>query len=84
MTNDPVTRIELYYAIENAFSSPPVHAATLIAAAREHHARPEIIEALGDLPEGQPFKRLRDVWEHFPDMPTGAVDTLRTAAEGKN
>jgi len=84
MISDPVTRIELYYAIENAFISPPVDAAALIAAAREHHARPEIFDALGKLPEGEPFRRLRDVWEHFPGMPTGAVDTLKTTAEGTN
>lgn len=84
MANDPVTRIELYYAIENAFTSPPTDAAVLIAAAREHHARPEIIDVLGNLPEGEQFRRLRDVWEHFPDMPTGAVDTLKPTAEGQN
>lgn len=76
MTIDPVTRIELYYAIENAFASPPVRAADLLAAAREHSARPDIISVLSDLPEDQVFKRLRDVWEHYPDMPTGSVEEL--------
>lgn len=76
MTTEPVTRIELYYAIENAFATPPAHTADLLAAARSHGVRREVIDALSTLPDGHLFPRIRDVWEYYPDMPTGAVGDL--------
>jgi hypothetical protein len=72
MRQPVVTRIEVYYAIEKAFASAPLEREDLISAAREHGGRPELLETLAQLPERRRFARLRDLWEHFPDMPTGS------------
>lgn len=76
MTIEPVTRIEMYYAIESAFASPPVTTEELSRAAHAHSARAELLTALAGLPAGHVFPRLRDVWEFYPDMATGAVGDL--------
>lgn len=76
MTLDPVTRIEVYYAIESAFASPPVRPTDLIDTARSHSARTAVLDALAELPADHVFVRLRDVWTFFPTMPTGAVGDL--------
>lgn len=72
MTAEPVTRVEIYYAIEDVFATPPVRAADILAAARTRGLREEVLDALGTLPADQPFQRLRDLWQYYPDMPTGA------------
>ncbi|WP_431792056.1 DUF2795 domain-containing protein [Microbacterium paraoxydans] len=76
MTSDPVTRIEVYYAIEEAFAKPPVSSSDLLGAARRHGAREDILKVLDLIPEDQSFRAVRQVWEFFPDMPTGSVDEL--------
>lgn len=73
MSPEPVTRIEIYYAIEHAFADPPVHSENLLAQAATHNARVEVLDCLRTLPTGHLFPRIRDVWEFFPSMPTGAI-----------
>lgn len=76
MTSDPVTRIEVYYAIEEAFATPPVSSPDLLGAARRHGAREDILNVLVQLPQDRAFRAVREVWEFFPNMPTGSVDEL--------
>jgi hypothetical protein len=76
MTTESVTRVELYYAIEDAFDAPPVSASDLMVTAGQHHARIEVLNALAQLPHDRSFRHLREVWDYYPEMPTGSMAGL--------
>ena len=71
MTSPIVTRIELYYAVEQAFAAAPVQRTDLIDVARARGVRAEVIDALANLPDDIRFAHMRDLWPHYPGMPTG-------------
>jgi hypothetical protein len=54
--------------VELAFAHPPVSKADLMAHATANHARVDILNALGRLPD-QSFRHLRDLWPHLTGIP---------------
>jgi hypothetical protein len=76
MDAKPVTRIEVYNAVADAFLSPPVAPPDLIVAANRHGARTEVVNTLAQLPHDKTFRALREVWQYYPQMPTGSIEDL--------
>ncbi|MCR3719539.1 MULTISPECIES: DUF2795 domain-containing protein [Prauserella salsuginis group] len=68
--HDPVTRIEIIDAVEEAFDGTPPSKQQLITAASQHHSRDAVLKVLDALPERQ-FRHVRDLWDHLPDVPLG-------------
>lgn len=72
MSAPTVTRIELYYAVEQAFAAAPVRREDLIDTARLRGVRAEVIDTLAKLPDDVRFNHMRELWPHYPGMPTGS------------
>jgi len=66
----PVTRVELLNHIEAAFASGPASRGDLLQSAINTHARPDVLEMLRRLPDGE-FRQPRDLWRELVDVPIG-------------
>jgi hypothetical protein len=69
MQQEPVTRTEIADHIEGVFGDHAIARGDLIAYARAHGARPELIKVLDDLPSDRPYSVMRDLWTHLEDVP---------------
>lgn len=71
-----VTRVEIVEAVQHAFqlTAQPTVPQDLVTAATASGARPAVIATLQGLDEHLQFRRLRELWEHFPQMPINAVE----------
>ncbi|WP_129669535.1 DUF2795 domain-containing protein [Phytoactinopolyspora endophytica] len=65
-----VTRLEIADAVEGAFSTSPANKADILAQATANHARTELLDTLGRLPE-RDYRTLRDLWPHLAGVPVG-------------
>jgi hypothetical protein len=66
-----LTRSEIADYIESAFEHGPAGRDDLIDTAVTNRARPDVLSTLRSLPDRR-FGRLRDLWEHLPEMPVDA------------
>lgn len=64
-----VSRTEIADTLETAFDRGPIHRAELVAAAQLAGARPELLTTLEELPGGEPFGQLRQLWTHLSHLP---------------
>lgn len=71
-----VTRVEIVEAVKTAFTitAQPTVPRDLVQAATASGARPAVVTVLAGLDEDLQFRRLRELWEHFPQMPVNAAD----------
>jgi len=78
-----VTRVELFEAVKTAFepSASPTPTATLpkdlVAAAIASGARPAVVAELEALQDDLQIRRMRELWEHFPNMPVDSTSAAR-------
>lgn len=68
-----VTRLEIADTVRDAFTSGPATRGEIVALANERGAREDIVVLLEQLPSERRFGHLRDIWDHIPDVPMGAV-----------
>jgi len=64
----PVTRVEIIDHLGSAFTGAWVPKTELLAQAERGGARPEVLDVLGDLPDGS-FNRPQDLWPELPEVP---------------
>lgn len=65
-----LTRVAIADAVGAAFDTGSADRATLAAVAESRGADSELIAALSGLPDTT-FRRLRELWEHLPEIPIG-------------
>lgn len=71
MQTNTVTRIEIVEKVEAAFAAGKgADRSEILAAATAAHARPEVIELLGTLPDRR-FGKANDLWEELHHVPVG-------------
>lgn len=69
MQTDTVTRLEIVERVQEAFADGRgADRSEILAAATAAHARPEVIELLGTLPE-RPYARANHLWEELRHVP---------------
>lgn len=64
----PLTRLEIADHVSQAFHAPAVSRHDLLEAAVANQAPDEVLQTLTSLPD-QPFRSLRDLWPHLPEVP---------------
>jgi hypothetical protein len=64
-----LTRTEIAVHVGGAFTKDGASRADLLANAVQKNARPCLLDKLQELPEGQHFRTVRDLWVHIPEVP---------------
>ncbi len=74
-----VTRVELVEAVRTAFdhTATPTLPKDLVIAAQSAGAHPALVLELEQLQDDLQFRKVRDLWEHFPHMPVDGSSPTR-------
>lgn len=71
MQTKTVTRVEIVEKVGEAFAAGKgADRSEILAAATAAHARPEVLELLGTLPDRK-YGRVNDLWEELHHVPVG-------------